>query len=284
VDGGSGDDFVFAFGGDGSGDSEHGGPGFDAIEYFDDTGPPTPDNFNINLAGGTAARTNNGPEVDSIDGLEDAEGSSGNDTLVGTAGANTLQGLDGNDSLNGGGGVDELFAGPGNDTIASRDGFGDLDACGDGNDTVTADQLDELSACEGVQLANVTPVGATFPPAQDTKAPSCKLSKLDTKETRKQFFKGLSFRVRCNERAKLAATAFAHVRRVSHGGFVTSRVGDIVLGTKSAKLGTGTRKLKIKPSKAFRKALGKRFKIRISVVGTDAAGNRRTLTRSVRVG
>jgi hypothetical protein len=60
-------------------------------------------------------------------------------------------------------------------------------------------------------------------------------------------------------------------------------VGDIVLGTRSTKLGTGNRRVAVKPSKAFRKALGKRFKVRVSVEGVDATGNRRTVTKTIRV-
>jgi Ca2+-binding RTX toxin-like protein len=283
VDGGPGDDFVFGFGGDGTGDVQQGGPGVDFIRYSVGSGTPPFDNFNINLANGTASRTNNGVENDTATGFEEAESDEGNDTLVGTSGVNELFGDRGNDTLDGGGGGDQLFGGPGNDSLLSRDGFADRDSCGDGTDTATADQLDELAGCEMALVANVPPFGSVLASPRDIKAPSCKLSKLDTKETRKQFFKGVSFRVRCNERAGLAATAFAHVRRVSRGRFITSRVGDIVLGTKSAKLGTGTRKLTIKPSKAFRRALGKRFKVKLAVVGSDALGNRRTVTKTIRV-
>jgi Ca2+-binding RTX toxin-like protein len=61
----------------------------------------------------------------SLVGIENVIGGSGNDTLVGTSGANTLTGGLGNDTLDGNGGADSLAGGAGDDTYVT-DGGGTL--------------------------------------------------------------------------------------------------------------------------------------------------------------
>jgi Ca2+-binding RTX toxin-like protein len=277
VDGGDGEDVIFGFGGDGSNDVQNGGAGFDLLFYFDNTGPPTPDAFNINLANGTAGRLN--PEPDSISGFEDGLTGAGNDTLVGSNGANRLASGGGNDSVEGGGGADTLSAGDGEDSVNARDGVNDRVDCGSGNDTAILDQFDENVNCENAQVATVPPFG-TQP--SDTTSPNCSTSRLDTSQTRRQFFRGFSFRVVCDEATRLANSVLAFVRRV-RGRLFTSRVGEFVLAERSLRLGTGTRTVRVRPSRRFRRQLGRRFRARVRIVASDAAGNRRTLIRTIRV-
>ena len=79
------------------------------------------------------------------------EGGSGNDTLVGTLGRDALAGGAGNDILRGLEGRDALAGGRDNDFINDgNDGVADAIACGPGVDTVGADGVDELRACERV--------------------------------------------------------------------------------------------------------------------------------------
>ena len=60
------------------------------------------------------------------------------------------------------------------------------------------------------------------------------------------------------------------------------RAGDVTLADRSLTLAPGARSVKLKPN---RRLLGgtRRFTVQLRVVATDAAGNRRTLTRSIRV-
>ncbi len=74
-----------------------------------------------------------------IEGVQDMaviNGTSGNDSLLGTNAADNLSGLAGNDSLQGGGGYDELTGGDGDDLLADSLGGGQLQG-GAGNDTLT---------------------------------------------------------------------------------------------------------------------------------------------------
>jgi Ca2+-binding RTX toxin-like protein len=86
-------------------------------------------------------------------------GSAGHDVLRGTSlpdrlngagGPDTLVGYAGDDVLTGGAGLDTITAGKGNDAVRLRDGERDVADCGPGNDTVAADAVDQLVACESV--------------------------------------------------------------------------------------------------------------------------------------
>ena len=77
-------------------------------------------------------------------------------TARGTAGPNTIDGATGNDDLDGLGGNDVVSAGIGDDRVNSIDGYADRVVCGPGNDTVTADTLDDVSeTCETVERRDV---------------------------------------------------------------------------------------------------------------------------------
>ncbi|WP_342238470.1 calcium-binding protein, partial [Inquilinus sp. OTU3971] len=97
-------------GGAGS-DRHYGGAGSDTVTYSGTTGPVT-----VNLQSGIGS----GGEAqgDTYNGIENAIGSLGGDSLVGSAFANTLQGLDGNDVLRGGAGADVIDGGVGTDTAS----------------------------------------------------------------------------------------------------------------------------------------------------------------------
>lgn len=116
-------------GGDGDYDVLDGGPGNDAIDggpglhdiaSYAGTGGPV----DIDLGVGTVS----GAESEHLDGIEDAIGGSGDDTLVGSAeGFNRLDGGPGNDNLEAVGAGDEAFGGPGSDTC---NGFSAEVSCG----------------------------------------------------------------------------------------------------------------------------------------------------------
>ncbi|GAA2128941.1 hypothetical protein [Nocardioides bigeumensis] len=88
-------------------------------------------------------------------GRQHVRGFASNDTIVGGAFDDTLLGGADQDTLTGNGGVDLLEAGDGDDTVQARDGVADRVDCGAGNDTVVADAVDVVVACEAVQLPPV---------------------------------------------------------------------------------------------------------------------------------
>ena len=93
------------------------GVGGDTVSFFDATV-----GARVNLASIRAQNTGSGRDV--ILQFENAEGSSFNDVLVGTAGRNTLYGGDSDDSLLGGNGQDTLVGGLGADHFMFRSALG----------------------------------------------------------------------------------------------------------------------------------------------------------------
>jgi RHS repeat-associated protein len=74
-------------------------------------------------------------------------GTSGDDTLNGTSGAEIILGLEGNDTINGSGGNDEIFGGDGNDTLNGGDG-NDILYGGLGNDLLTGGNNTDTASYE----------------------------------------------------------------------------------------------------------------------------------------
>jgi uncharacterized delta-60 repeat protein len=118
----SGNDVLTGLGG---ADVLLGGDGTDTVSFAN-----APSSVSVNLGKGTAT----GDGTDSIVGVENATGSSSNDSLTGSSGANVLSGGGGNDKLSGGGGNDRLLGGPGNDTM---NGGAGTDTCKQGPGTGT---------------------------------------------------------------------------------------------------------------------------------------------------
>lgn len=77
-------------------------------------------------------------------------GPPGNDTLIGKGGLDVMLASTGNDTLRGGGEGDVFIADAGDDTLFARDGAAEGADCGPGTDTVQADAVDTLTACENV--------------------------------------------------------------------------------------------------------------------------------------
>lgn len=160
INGGAGDDFLS--GGAGA-DDLHGGSGIDSADESDFSNPPKAVSVTLDDQANDGA-TGEGDNVHSD--VEDVSGSSsfggfpatafGTVTLVGSATTNDLSVGSGRGNLDGGAGNDILSGGGQDDTISSRDGFADRVTCGGGNDTVIADNLDQISDnCENVSIADV---------------------------------------------------------------------------------------------------------------------------------
>lgn len=71
------------------------------------------------------------------------KGLAGNDSLTGGDGVDTLHGGDGNDSLNGGNGIDRLYGGDGRDNLSGGDGDDTLDG-GEGGDILRGGKGDDV--------------------------------------------------------------------------------------------------------------------------------------------
>jgi Ca2+-binding RTX toxin-like protein len=124
VSGGAGD-FDVVTGGPGN-DHIDGGPGEHDIASYAGTGGAV----TIDLGSGTVS----GAESEHLEGIEDAIGGSGNDTLIGSSGsANRLDGGPGDDRLQAAGSGDEAFGGPGSDEC--NGGFSAETSCGKSDGT-----------------------------------------------------------------------------------------------------------------------------------------------------
>jgi len=106
--------------GDSSNNTLDGNTGKDAISYANSTNVS---GVTVNLGTQTASGVDEG--TDTILNFEDILGGSGNDTLIGDGGTNTITGGSGNDTLDGAAGSDKLVGGLGSDT-ASYENEGSL--------------------------------------------------------------------------------------------------------------------------------------------------------------
>jgi hypothetical protein len=64
---------------------------------------------------------------------------------------------------------------------------------------------------------------------------------------------------------------------------VIAAAGDLVLGEARLRRAAGTRRVRVKISSKLRRAIGRRARLRLRIVAIDAAGNRRTSTRTINV-
>ena len=103
----------------------------------------------------------------------------------------------------------------------------------------------------------VSPSGDPPPPLVDRRAPACRL----------RVRRGLRLAVRCDEAARLRARAVLRRGRRPVVGYARGTLR-----------GPGTRALRIRLARRWQ---GRRLRLELRVVATDAAGNRRTLVRRV---
>ncbi|HET6509600.1 MAG TPA: hypothetical protein VFG42_22575 [Baekduia sp.] len=220
-------------------------------------------------------------------------GKGGNDQLKGTDRDDVIDGGPGDDTITGGYGNDTIVGGPGrdtimgdrdsrcnelhcdispgsaNDTIDAVDGEVDTISCGPGNDTVKADAIDVVAAdCETVIRAGVTPgPGQTpgTPPKNGDKGGSkaAERLKLSGKPTLKTFLKsGLTVTVSGRKaNAKVSVSAKRGAKVVAQGSAKASK--------------SGTAKVKVKVTKAGKRALRKAKTVKLTIV---AGSDRLTVT------
>ncbi|WP_397409912.1 peroxidase family protein [Polaromonas sp.] len=111
---------TFVLLGDDARDVIQGGVGVDTADYSAMTA-----NLSVNMAAGTAVVNGTGSTAglsDTVNGVENFIGGTGNDTISGNGAANQLSGGVGNDTLSGLAGLDTLNGGDGDDTLAGGTG------------------------------------------------------------------------------------------------------------------------------------------------------------------
>ncbi|MBR8831169.1 MAG: hypothetical protein N5P05_002935 [Chroococcopsis gigantea SAG 12.99] len=133
--GGFGNDSIYGDGGD---DFLDGGFGFDSIDGGAGIDTVTYDFYgwgiNANLTTGVVTFPGNGNLADTLKGIENIIGSSGDDSITGNSLNNYISGGYGNDTLNGGGGNDTLDGNAGNNLLNG----------GAGNDTFFVNSAGDL--------------------------------------------------------------------------------------------------------------------------------------------
>jgi Ca2+-binding RTX toxin-like protein len=308
--GGLGDDEFsidrFPFGPAPGADVLNGGSGFDEVSLTDVslfiTGEPSPPAA-VTLDNAAADDGFDGQPVTLL-GIDDVDifAVGGSEDLVrGSPAANNVVTGQGNDDVDAGDGHDVIALGDGDDVAVARDGFSDRIACGSGTDAVAADQLDVLDGCEDVATTFVAPVGIVRPPdiespplppppppppppapppapVPDTTAPRCTIA---APATVSNLRRGIRVTATCDEASSLSLTLTARV--LVAGGVRAARVGDLVVTTRSLALGAGSRSVRLTVSAALRRTLGRRASLRLQMRASDAAGNRRTTSKVIRM-
>ena len=176
------------------------------------------------------------------------------------------------------------------DNQADMDADGQGDACdddidGDGVSNTAegargTDPRNPDSDADGVaDGADLCPTRkGSAPRGCDRRAPKITLRKTAKKLTFERFFKGVRSRIGVNEAASLDVALLASTNSAS-----AAKAGDLVLAEKHLKRSRKTRSVKLKPKRSL---FGRTFlpmTVRLRVTATDASGNRRTVTRKIRV-
>jgi hypothetical protein len=274
VDAGIGNDDLVLDSADGAGDVLRGGPGFDLVN-LQAYGAAF-----ANLAGGSVSAAD-GSRQHTLDGIEDVLGSNEGDRLLGTGGFNRIDGGHGNDEIDGNIGGDLLDGNAGDDMIFARDGINDGVLGGLGADTCVLDQLDEHDGCENA-LLGLVPVFGT-PPPRDDRGPVCSVRGFGQRPTRRAMLRGLRVRLFCDERGRVLVQLIAVFRRLP-GSARPAATGDLVLATARGRLGRSRRRtLRLRPGAGLRTAIRHGLRARVATTVTDAAGNRRTYVKRLRI-
>ena len=142
LNGGAGDDELWGGAGD---DMLDGGEGRDLVRYRDALAA-----VSANLTTGLAQDGMGG--TDRLSGIENLDGSTFGDLLVGDGQANRLFGFEGNDTLSGMAGADTILGGEGDDNLAGGEGDDELWG-GAGNDTIDGGGGNDLVRYRGVEAS-----------------------------------------------------------------------------------------------------------------------------------
>ena len=149
-DGGGGGDYIWPGAGD---DRVEGQAGSDTIG-FHFQGGSSARGVDVDLAAGRAF----GEGVDTIAGVENVYGTTGNDVISGSGASNALNGGFGDDTITGAGGDDVLTGAHDNDTLDGGSGHDTLDggagedACTTGEETTGCETTDPISQGRGPKV------------------------------------------------------------------------------------------------------------------------------------
>jgi Thrombospondin type 3 repeat len=116
------------------------------------------------------------------------------------------------------------------------------------------------------------------PRFDDATAPKVTVSGVKKSLKRKSLSKGIKGKVACDE-----PCSFTIVLVGSRAGAKIAKAGDVELGSKSLKLGTGTRSFTVKPASSLRKAIRKGAKLRVVITASDASHNQKKTTKTVKI-
>jgi len=175
------------------------------------------------------------------------------------------------------------------DDQADLDGDGQGDACdpdidGDGltNDAEPAHGTDPRNRdTDGDGVADgfdACPTVAGYATnGCDGTAPTITFRRAPRRLTHKRFVRGVVSRIAVSEAARLDVVLLGRARSAR-----VARAGDIVLAERRLAASASTRSVRLKPKRAL-VTRSARFSVRLRVTATDAAGNRRTTTRTIRV-
>lgn len=241
-----------------------GGAGLDIVDYSDRVeGVKVALN---GLAGSGGASDGAGDTVGAD--IEGVFGGDGADTLTGNAAPNLLDGA------------------AGNDRIEARDDVADLVLCGADTDTAIVDGHDSVENCESTERTFATPPGPVFVPRPnpipprapaDTIAPTAKLSAAKQVKRKTALAKGISAQVTCSETCTLAAELRVDARTAK-----TLKLRSRIVGT-ATKASAGKIVVRFTADAKKRLRNVKSVELTLRVVATDAASNRATVTRKIRL-
>jgi Ca2+-binding RTX toxin-like protein len=194
------------------------------------------------------------------------------DQLSGDPGDDTLDGRGGDDVLDGGLGADRVTGGAGADELRVRDGIADEVSCGAGSDTVLADTLDVVAAdCERVTAVAVAPPAGAQELGADKVAPQVRATSPRTQ------------RVSATRRTVRVLATSSEAGAIATSGVLAVAgeplpVVGVRRGVTVGGAGVDLRfTLTRAQHRAALRALARRraVTLRLSVVGTDRAGNSR---------
>lgn len=136
----------------------------------------------VNL--GTGSATDGWGDTDTLDNIENVEGSAHADTITGGPGDNVLGGNGGGDTIQGGDGADTLYGDAGDDTLYGEDGLDTLYG-GSGQDEFhlenasafnNVDRIEDFEAGQGGDAIDITDVLSGYDPQSDDIADFLSLS------------------------------------------------------------------------------------------------------------
>lgn len=214
------------------------------------------------------------------------------DVITGSATANTIITGGGNDAVDGRAGSDTVHLGEGDDRANAVDRTTDRIWCGRGLDTVGADltgtnpaRADVVSSCESITGTPLGLEGGTLPTLPT--APRLTLGgkkKLSVKAFLKAY--RLSATVTSNQSVSATGVVLLPGARIA-------KTGDLALGSKTLRRGTGKRRLTVRVAKKHRKALKRKLRTKkqrrkgirlvLAVTVRNAAGQTQMKRRTVRI-